>query len=88
MEANYCQSCGMPLEANGEMFGTNADGSKNEEYCKYCFEDGAYKQECTMDEMIEFCVPHMVSANSGMSEDKAREMMKGFFPTLKRWKQG
>jgi hypothetical protein len=39
-----------------------------------------------MDEMIEFCVPHMASANSGMSEDEARNMMEEFYPTLKRWK--
>ena len=27
----YCQSCGMPL--TDELLGTNADGSKNEDYC-------------------------------------------------------
>ncbi|MBQ9650583.1 MAG: transcriptional regulator, partial [Prevotella sp.] len=26
----FCQSCGMPLTA--DVLGTNADGSKNEEY--------------------------------------------------------
>ena len=26
----YCQSCGMPL--TDEVLGTNADGSKNEDY--------------------------------------------------------
>ena len=34
------------------------------------------------------CVPHMVSANSGMSDDKARNMMAEFFPKLERWKKG
>ena len=67
--------------------GTNADGSKNEDYCKYCFENGKFAQDCTMQEMIEFCVPHMAAGNSGMSEDEARKMMCGFFPTLKRWKE-
>lgn len=28
------------------------------------------------DEMIETCVPHMASANTGISEDEARNMMK------------
>ena len=87
MEERYCQSCGMPIGATEEMYGTNADGSKNEDYCKYCFENGAYTLDCTMEEMIEFCVPHMASANSGMSEDDARKSMLEFFPTLKRWKQ-
>lgn len=87
MEERYCQSCGMPLGETDEMFGTNKDGSKNGDYCKYCFENGAFTQNCTMDEMIEFCVPHMASADSGMSEEEARKMMKEFFPALKRWKQ-
>ena len=86
MEEKYCQSCGMPMGATDEMYGTNADGSKSEDYCKYCLENGAFTVDCTMDEMIEFCAPHMASAESGMSEDEARKMMKESFPTLKRWK--
>ncbi len=39
-----------------------------------------------MDEMIEICVPHMVSANPSMTDEDARGMMKKYFPTLKRWK--
>ena len=31
MEQKFCQSCGMPLTQ--EILGTNADGSKNEDYC-------------------------------------------------------
>ena len=30
----FCQSCGMPLQAEYQC-GTNADGSKNEEYTSY-----------------------------------------------------
>ena len=86
MEERYCQCCSMPMGATGEMYGTDADGSKSDDYCKYCFENGAFAKDCTMEEMIEICVPHMVSANSDMSEDKARKMMREFFPTLKRWK--
>ena len=86
MDNKYCQSCGMPMGATNEMYGTNTDGSKSEDYCKYCFENGAFTSDCTMDEMIEFCVPHVTSANPGMSEEEAGKMMRGFFPTLKRWK--
>lgn len=71
---------------DAELYGTNSDGTKNEDYCKYCYVDGQFTSNISMDEMIEFCVPHMVSANPGMSEEKARGMMKEFFPTLKRWK--
>lgn len=86
MNEKYCQCCGMPMGNTDEMYGTNGDGSKNEDYCKYCFENGAFTSDCTMDEMIEFCIPHMVAGNSDMTEEKARTMMKEFFPTLKRWK--
>lgn len=84
MEQKFCQSCAMPMN-NEETCGTNKDGSKNADYCAYCYENGSFKADCTMAEMIEFCVDPMVQANPGMSADAAREMMQKFFPTLKRW---
>ena len=45
-EMKFCQSCGMPL--TDEVLGTNADGSKNEDYCMYCYKDGKFLQDCTM----------------------------------------
>jgi hypothetical protein len=53
---NWCQSCAMPLD-DVNFRGTNADGSKNKEYCKYCFKDDKFTSELTVDEMIEICVP-------------------------------
>ena len=38
MKQKFCQSCGMPLTE--DVLGTNADGSKNEDYCMYCYKDG------------------------------------------------
>lgn len=86
MNEKYCQSCGMPLGDTDELYGTNTDGSKNTEYCKYCFESGKFSFNGTMEEMIEICVPPMVSSHSEMSEEQARNMMREFFPKLKRWK--
>jgi hypothetical protein len=86
MEEQYCQSCGMPMGVTNDMYGTNSDGSKNNDYCKYCFDNGGFTSSTTMEEMIDFCVPHVVSANPDMSEDDARKMMNNFFPNLKRWK--
>lgn len=86
MDEKFCECCGMPMGNTDEMYGTNADGSKSADYCKYCFENGTFTSDCTMDEMIEACIPHMVAANSAMTEDDARKMMQEFFPTLKRWK--
>ena len=78
----------MLWNANGRYKGViwnGKDGSRSVDYCKYCYEHGAFTSDCTMEEMIEFCVPVMVKENPGMSEDKAREMMTQYFPTLKRW---
>ena len=51
MEQKFCQSCGMPIDDS--TFGKEANGSKNEDYCHYCYADGHFTKECTMDEMIE-----------------------------------
>jgi len=41
MSEKTCKSCGTPL--TDEMYGTEADGSKNTDYCKYCYENGELK---------------------------------------------
>lgn len=87
MVEKYCQSCAMPMGDTDEMYGTNSDGTKNDDYCKYCYMEGKFTSDISMEEMIEVCVPHMVSANSGMSEDEARKMMREYFPKLKRWQK-
>lgn len=86
MNQRFCQCCGMPMGDTDELYGTNADGSKNEDYCKYCFENGKFTFHGTMEEMIEVCVPNMAVANPNMSEEEARKAMLEWFPTLKRWR--
>lgn len=86
MEQKFCQSCGMPMN-NEELYGTEADTSKSADYCKYCYERGSFTFDGGMEEMIEICVPNMVEGNPGMTKDKARTMMRQFFPMLKRWKK-
>ena len=86
----FCQSCGMPLTSN-EDCGHNADGSINFDYCKYCYDDGRFLQECTMDEMIEHCSQFVDEVNKHMPKPMTREeykqMMQAFFPKLKRWRK-
>ncbi len=88
MEAKLCQSCGMPLNTQEEL-GTNKDGSKNEEYCCYCYKDGAFTQDCTMEQMIEHCAQFVgefnKDAGTAFSKEEAIATMREFFPTLKRW---
>ena len=86
MEQNNCQSCGMPMGSDDSMYGTNSDGSKSSDYCSYCYDNGAFTTNSTMEEMIDICVPHVLSA-TGMSEYDARKMMLDFLPSLKRWKK-
>jgi len=77
-----CQCCGMPLE--DEMIGRNADGTLNEEYCKWCYADGTYTYS-DMDDLISVCIPHMTK--EGFTEQQAREYMKQMLPTLNYWKK-
>ena len=62
-----------------------ADGSKSRDYCSYCYDKGAFTADCTMEEMIEFCVKPTVENVPGMTEEGARAMMREHFPLLKRW---
>ncbi|HRG33276.1 MAG TPA: zinc ribbon domain-containing protein [Saprospiraceae bacterium] len=88
MEQNVyknCQSCGMPLKKSPNGGGTNSDGSINQMYCAYCYENGQFKQpDWTAAQMQEF------------SKGKLKEMgfpgfLAGFFtmgiPKLARWKK-
>ncbi|MPM27327.1 hypothetical protein SDC9_73837 [bioreactor metagenome] len=85
MEAKICQSCGMPMGGE-ELYGTEKDGGKNPDYCKYCYEGGAFTFTGTMEEMAEICVPPVMESTPGMTAEAAKGMMMGILPTLKRWK--
>lgn len=85
-DMKFCQSCGMPL-GPGTAHGTEADGSPSEDYCSYCYKEGSFAGEMTMEEMIDFCAPMMAQANPGMTQDQAKAQMHQFFPMLKRWKR-
>jgi len=86
----YCQSCGMPMGTD-ELFGTNEDGSQNSDYCCYCYKDGKFLQDCTMDEMIAHCVKYLSEFNGAcgtkFTEEEAIQQMQQYFPRLKRWKK-
>lgn len=89
MEKHFCQSCGMPL--TDEILGTNADGSQNEEYCMYCFKEGAFTGNFTMEEMVEFCSQFVEQYNqdSGqhLTRNEYKDVLRQYYPNLKRWKK-
>ena len=78
-----CQCCGMPLTED-DMISREADGSFNEDYCKWCYADGTYTYS-DMDDLIDICVPNMVSEQ--FSEEQARSYMKQTLPKLDYWKR-
>lgn len=85
---NMCQSCGMPMGTTDEMYGTNKDGSKSTDYCKFCYGEGRFFKEETMDEMIESCIPFVKEDKPEMSDDEIRGLLSTLYPTLKRWQLG
>ncbi len=80
----------MPL-MNKELFGTEIDGTTNEDYCIFCYKDGAFLQDCTMEEMIEHCAQFVGEFNKGsetkLSQEEYIGQMKIYFPKLKRWRK-
>lgn len=82
--ANYCQSCGMPMTSQ-EQHGTEADGVPSAEYCCYCRKNGVFVQDCTMEEMVAFCLQYGPAVS--MDKEWARKQMTEYFKTLKRWRK-
>ena len=79
-----CQSCSMTM--GEDDYGYNSDGSRNVDYCKYCFPNGKFGKDETMEEMIESCIPFWIEDGECKTPEEARERMRKLFPTLKRWR--
>lgn len=80
----FCQSCAMPMQQPAD-FGTNLDGTGNDEYCCYCFRSGKFTApDMTLEQMIEKLVGFAGKMN--MSEAQASEMASTWLPQLKRWR--
>ena len=81
--SKYCQSCGMPMSKDPGEGGTN-DGSKNIEYCSFCYQNGVFMQpNMTAKEMQSFCIEKL--------KEKGVPSILGWLltrniPSLKRWK--
>lgn len=83
-----CQSCGMPL-ADGDDFGTEADGGISPVYCSHCYRSGRFTSNRSLEEMVESNLEHLEEFNretgSSFSEEEARTVLKAHLATLKRW---
>jgi len=86
MQEKFCESCGMPMGETDEMYGTEVNGSKSVDYCKFCYDNGAFTApDITLEEMIESVATVMVK-DFGFSLEDAKEQCNEGIPTLKRWK--
>lgn len=77
----------MPL--TDDILGTNADGSKSEEFCIYCYKDGAFTGNYTMEEMADYCSMFVDEYNKNMGKQltkcEYKQQLLQWFPKLKRW---
>ena len=79
MPEHYCESCGMYLTPDD--LGTDANGKKNDHYCKWCYDHGEYTYDTTMGAMIEDCAPRLAE-NEGITLDEAVSLMGAVLPQL------
>lgn len=78
----FCQSCTMPIDDPANR-GTEKDGSKSEQYCKYCYQDGAFiNPGMTLDEMKKIVTTQMHKLN--LPESLIQQSLN-YLPHLKRW---
>jgi Fe-S cluster assembly ATPase SufC len=78
-----CQSCGMPLDTEA-VKGTEKNGLKSNEYCKYCYEDGAFKNpKMNLEDMQNNVKNQMKKLEL---DEYAIQKAVNILPALKRWK--
>lgn len=83
-EKRICQSCGMSLFTEDD-FGKNEDGTINKEYCHYCYPNGQFSKDETLEEMVESCIPFSMKAGEYSDESAARVGLMEQLGKLKRW---
>ena len=81
--ALYCQCCGMPLSEDG-FISRETDGSFNEDYCKWCYSDGAFSYK-SKDALLDFLMGHMPNPEN-LSDEARRSSYDGYLSGLKHWK--
>ena len=78
-----CQCCGMPLNEDG-MISRELDGSFNEDYCKWCYTDGAFAYE-SKHGLIDYLISHMPNPENTPDEVR-RSQYNQYLSQLKHWK--
>ena len=86
MAEKICPSCAMSLTEE-KYYGTNNDGSKNEDYCIFCFKDGDFTYEITMNEMVDKGIDFLkrFGGLNDKNREGIREILNIMYSGLKRW---
>ena len=77
----YCQCCGMPLEDG--ITSREPDGSLNEDYCKWCYTDGAFAYQ-DKETLLDFLLAHMPNPEN-LGEAERRAQYDAYLSQLKHW---
>jgi hypothetical protein len=73
----------MPIDAS-ELKGTERDGTKSNEYCKYCYQNGAFTDaNITMDGMKTLVKEKMEERHI---DKNIIQLSMNTIPNLKRWR--
>ena len=78
-----CQCCGMPLNEDS-MISKEADGGFNEDYCKWCYNDGKFAYD-SKDSLLDFLISHMPNPEN-LPDNQRRMQYDGYLSQLKHWK--
>lgn len=78
----FCQSCTMPID-NPEDRGSEKNGTVSQEFCKYCYKDGAFTNPgLSLDEMKKKVESEM---RRQRFPDSLIQKALTALPYLKRW---
>ena len=78
-----CQCCGMPLTEE-DMISREPDGSRNEDYCKWCYANGKFTY-ASKDALLAFLLEHMPNPDA-MPEEERLTFYDQHLSGLKHWK--
>jgi len=78
-----CQCCGMPLQEDA-MISREPDGAFNEDYCKWCYADGAFAY-ASKDALLDFLIGHMPNPDNRPDETRRMEF-DAYLSMLKHWR--
>jgi len=80
----FCQSCGMPLE-EPQQFGTDASGTRVNDYCVYCYREGHFTEPHITREQMIAKVADLLARIEEIPPTEAQETADRTIPHLKRW---